>query len=227
MAMRHSRRAVFGGAVAALAVMTALSAAIGAAAPALIPAAWTHFAAVGLFLFFGAKTLWGALRGGGGGEGGGEGGEPSELEEVERELADGRASRDRLSAYRGASPTASKRGGRGGAGKGKAKDAGGGLMWRLGHLAALLVSPAFLNALSLTFVAEWGDRSQIATIGLAASSSALGVTLGAILGHAACTAAAVIGGRHLARHIDERTVALAGGALFLVFGLHALWEGPQ
>lgn len=46
----------------------------------------------------------------------------------------------------------------------------------------------FINAFTLTFLAEWGDRSQIATIGLAASSDVVGVTVGSIIGHAACTA---------------------------------------
>jgi hypothetical protein len=66
----------------------------------------------------------------------------------------------------------------------------------------------FFNAFILTFLAEWGDRSQIATIGLAASQDVVGVTLGSVIGHAACTAAAVLGGRHLAAHINERTVGV-------------------
>eukprot|EP01026_Neomeris_dumetosa_P003599 TRINITY_DN10972_c0_g1_i1.p3 TRINITY_DN10972_c0_g1~~TRINITY_DN10972_c0_g1_i1.p3 ORF type:complete len:157 (-),score=23.48 TRINITY_DN10972_c0_g1_i1:426-896(-) len=91
----------------------------------------------------------------------------------------------------------------------------------------VLFSPIFLKAFSLTFLAEWGDRSQIATIGLATQDDVWGVTLGGILGHCICTGAAVIGGRHLALHINERTVLIVGGVLFLVFGVIAVFEGIQ
>lgn len=65
---------------------------------------------------------------------------------------------------------------------------------------------------------------QIATIGLAASTDVVGVTIGGILGHAICTGAAVIGGRQLSAHIDERMLSILGGLLFIAFGLHAVWE---
>ena len=44
-----------------------------------------------------------------------------------------------------------------------------------------------------------------------------GVTVGAILGHSICTGVAVVGGALLARRISQRTVAVAGGTLFLIF----------
>lgn len=44
MAMTFSRLAVFGGAIAALAVMTVLSAVVGFALPTLLPKAYTHYA---------------------------------------------------------------------------------------------------------------------------------------------------------------------------------------
>lgn len=46
---------------------------------------------------------------------------------------------------------------------------------------------------------------------LAASEDPIGVTLGGILGHMVCTGAAVLGGRHLATHIDEKSVGVRAG----------------
>merc|ERR1719487_1697761 len=66
------------------------------------------------------------------------------------------------------------------------------------------------KALGLTFVAEWGDRSQIATIALAAAKdSVFGVTMGGVTGHFCCTGLAVLGGRFLAASISERVVLVA------------------
>ncbi|HBE59050.1 MAG TPA: hypothetical protein DEG17_09745 [Cyanobacteria bacterium UBA11149] len=87
------------------------------------------------------------------------------------------------------------------------------------HLAIL--SQAFI----MTFLAEWGDRTQISTIALAASYQPLGVTIGAILGHSICTAIAVIGGKLIAGKISERVVTAIGGVLFLIFGAVAIAEG--
>ena len=83
----------------------------------------------------------------------------------------------------------------------------------------VLLSPIFLRAFSLTFFAEWGDRSQIATIALAAAKNIYGVTLGGISGHTICTSLAVLGGRLLATRISERAVALIGGCLFVLFAI--------
>ena len=44
--------------------------------------------------------------------------------------------------------------------------------------------------------------------GLAASIDMVGVSLGGILGHAICTGVAVLGGRQMAAHIREKTVAV-------------------
>ncbi|VDM85970.1 unnamed protein product, partial [Strongylus vulgaris] len=49
------------------------------------------------------------------------------------------------------------------------------------------VSRIFIEAFTMTFVAEWGDRSQLTTIILAARENIAGVIGGGILGHAICT----------------------------------------
>jgi putative Ca2+/H+ antiporter (TMEM165/GDT1 family) len=82
-----------------------------------------------------------------------------------------------------------------------------------------------LESFILTFLAEWGDRTQMATITLAASENPIGVTLGAILGHTLCALIAVLGGSLIAGRVSERTITAIGGLLFLVFGVVTLWEG--
>lgn len=66
---------------------------------------------------------------------------------------------------------------------------------------------------------------QIATIGLAAATDVVGVTLGGLLGHGICTGAAVLGGRQLSKYVSERAIGVLGGLLFLLFALHAFWTG--
>mmetsp|Transcript_130279 Transcript_130279/g.324855 ORF Transcript_130279/g.324855 Transcript_130279/m.324855 type:complete len:234 (+) Transcript_130279:107-808(+) len=83
------------------------------------------------------------------------------------------------------------------------------------------------QALTLTFLAEWGDRSQISTIALAAAKEPLGVMLGGAVGHCCCTSLAVLGGKYLATSISERAVVAAGGLLFLVFAVHGVFAGPN
>ncbi|KAL2905034.1 GDT1-like protein 5 [Bienertia sinuspersici] len=84
-----------------------------------------------------------------------------------------------------------------------------------------LFSPILLKAFSITFFGEWGDKSQLATIGLAANENPFGVVLGGILGQTLCTIAAVVGGKSLASQISEKMVALFGGVLFIIFGIQS------
>ncbi|KAE9036405.1 hypothetical protein PR001_g8844 [Phytophthora rubi] len=130
-------------------------------------------------------------------------GPSDELTEVEEELM-GKKDEDAVQADRHVEE-----------GLGKAESATDGLM------------KVFSQTFLMTFLAEWGDRSQIATVTLSATKDAFGVTLGAILGHSMCTGIAVIGGKFLATRISERTVTLIGGALFVMFALHSFVTGPS
>ncbi|KAI5648948.1 hypothetical protein M9H77_34953 [Catharanthus roseus] len=87
-------------------------------------------------------------------------------------------------------------------------------------------TPIFLESFILTFLAEWGDRSQIATIALATHKNAVGVAVGATIGHTICTSLAVVGGSMLASKISQRTVATVGGLLFLGFSLSSYFYPP-
>ncbi|KAJ4721518.1 GDT1-like protein [Melia azedarach] len=87
-------------------------------------------------------------------------------------------------------------------------------------------TPIFLESFILTFLAEWGDRSQIATIALATHKNAVGVAVGATIGHTICTSLAVVGGSMLASKISQRTVATIGGLLFLGFSMSSYFYPP-
>ncbi|XP_053980078.1 transmembrane protein 165 isoform X2 [Hylaeus volcanicus] len=73
---------------------------------------------------------------------------------------------------------------------------------------------------------EWGDRSQLTTIILAAREDVYGVIVGGVLGHSFCTGLAVLGGRMIAQKISVRTVTIIGGLVFLLFALTALFISP-
>ena len=202
LAMSNGRMIVYLGAMSALAVMHVLSSIMGYALPNILPRAYTHFASACLFVYFGFKLLRDAY------EMKGEG--PSEeLQEVEEELI-------------------SKKEGEG-AGHGDEEvgsDSAPAGTTKVFASQSKAEWAVFTQAFTLTFLAEWGDRSQIATIALAASKNVMGVILGGLLGHAFCTGLAVIGGRLLAAKISERTVAVVGGLLFIVFAVHSFMTGP-
>lgn len=72
------------------------------------------------------------------------------------------------------------------------------------NLCSFLLSPAWVQTFVMTFLGEWGDRSQIATIAMAAGQDYWYITGGAIIGHGVCTAAAVLGGRAIAGKVSMR-----------------------
>ena len=185
LAMRHSRRLVFVGVLAALAAMTLLSVMLGQIV-SLLPKHYIHFGEISLFIGFGLKLIYDACR----------------------------------------MPVKSENTGAKEAACAVAQQSEGGTItmpakaWSTSPNLAILI-----QSFVMTFLAEWGDRTQISTIALAASYQPFGVTTGAILGHGICTAIAVIGGRLIAGRISERVVTAIGGLLFLIFGYVAILEG--
>ena len=67
-----------------------------------------------------------------------------------------------------------------------------------------LTSPVFAQAFVLTFLGEWGDRSQVTTIAMAGAHSVPVIAFGTIVGHGLCTFGAVMGGRYLSTKISVK-----------------------
>jgi putative Ca2+/H+ antiporter (TMEM165/GDT1 family) len=177
MAMRHPRIVVFAGAFASLVVMSILSAAMGHILPTLIPKRWTQLAAGVLFIVFGVKLFREGL-----GMASGNEKVLEEMREAEEEINEDVAVREgtgRVTADGEVIPLEEiEAGGPVDDGDGdapstpKAPRAPSALKGRLEgirNLCSFLLGPVFVQVFVLTFLGEWGDRSQIATIMLAAA----------------------------------------------------------
>lgn len=80
---------------------------------------------------------------------------------------------------------------------------------------------------SLIFVAEWCDRSMLATMALASGGNTVAVIGGATFANVVCTGFAVGAATVIASKISERMVALVGGILFEFFAVFTYLEGPE
>ncbi|XP_035451934.1 transmembrane protein 165 isoform X3 [Spodoptera frugiperda] len=248
MAMKHPRIIVFAGAISALVFMTILSAAFGWIAT-VIPRVYTYYASAVLFAIFGIKMLRDGWK-----MDPNEGQE--ELEEVQSELKrreDQEAQKERSNSPDATSvvtsgtqsprpPTPEVERGRVSPAEPVAGSSAQSEPLREEKEETLdmleqgqvenrrrkrnAVLKVLLQAASLTFLAEWGDRSQLATVVLATREHAVGVVVGGSLGHALCTGLAVIGGRMVAAKISVRTVTIIGGLVFLFFAVSAFFIGP-
>ncbi|KIY65874.1 UPF0016-domain-containing protein [Cylindrobasidium torrendii FP15055 ss-10] len=211
LAMRHPRMTVFVGAFASLICMSILSAALGHVLPHFIPRLWTQALAGVLFIGFGSRMLMEARA--------------MKNDEIDEEMREAEADIDGLDIganslkgaeagyldystekeaepeYRPARPSCAP------------------FSERARDLFSLCFGAVFVETFILTFVAEWGDRSQIATIALGSAHSMWVVSAGTIMGHACCSALAVVCGRWLSARISLKQITLSGACLFLVFGV--------
>ncbi|KAK4242035.1 hypothetical protein C8A03DRAFT_29778 [Achaetomium macrosporum] len=240
MAMKHDRLVVFTAAFSALITMTLLSAVLGHAVPTLIPKRVTTFLAAVLFLVFGARLLREGLAMSP------DEGVSAEMQEVEQELEEkenlarkegrmgshvspyalemGLGNRKPRSKSRFPTPARSPSSSPEGRSPSPRPGALVGFLSGLNNLLSLLLSPAWVQTFVMTFLGEWGDRSQIATIAMAAGQDYWWVTLGAVLGHGCCTGVAVIGGRAIAGKVSLKVVTVGGAIAFLFFGFIYLFE---
>ncbi len=82
----------------------------------------------------------------------------------------------------------------------------------------------FATVFATVFLAELGDKTQLATLLFAADSAAprMTVFLAAALALVATTAIGVLAGGFLSRQISERALAIVAGAGFIVIGVWTL-----
>lgn len=81
----------------------------------------------------------------------------------------------------------------------------------------------FFEVATLIFLAEWGDRSMLATIALGAAQNPVGVAVGAIAGHTIATGIAVVGGALASKYVSEKMVNITSGLLFLLFAVATVY----
>lgn len=214
LAMKNSRTVVFVASMLALGIMTILASALGVAAN-IIPKSYIHYASVILFILFGLKML--------------KEGYDMSSDEAQEEINAVESSLEKREHINengarlpnGTSPVRSY----------TTEDPETGVICSIPEVPfttkvrrkfLALVSLAFIQTFTMIFIAEWGDRSQISTLVLAARENFVSVTLGALLGHFLCTGLAVLGGRFIATKISVKTVTIVGGFVFLIFAAVSL-----
>jgi putative Ca2+/H+ antiporter (TMEM165/GDT1 family) len=88
---------------------------------------------------------------------------------------------------------------------------------RSGRRSVLAVAGAFA-------LAEFGDKTQLATLTLASTRTPLGVWLGATFGMSAANLLGLGIGLLLGKHLPERTFRIVASVLFFLFGAVLLWQ---
>ncbi|CCF59858.1 hypothetical protein KAFR_0I00770 [Kazachstania africana CBS 2517] len=212
MAMRHPRWVVFSSAASSLIVMTVLSGVVGHTFVSFIPQRYTSFAAGILFLLFGYKLTMEGL------EMSKDAGVEEEMAEVEEEIAikDMNKGMNDIEAGGAVSDKMAKN-----------QSVVNMTLQKINNLASLVFSPVWIQIFAMVFLGEFGDRSQISIIAMASDNNYWYTIFGGVVGHAICTAFAVIGGRFIATKISMRTVTLGGAFFFFIFALVYIWDAFQ
>ncbi|KAH0826057.1 hypothetical protein J3R83DRAFT_2819 [Lanmaoa asiatica] len=219
LAMRHPRFVVFAGAFSSLLLMSLLSAEMGHLLPKLVPKEWIQIAAGVLFLVFGSKMIMEAREMQSGSEKMQE-----EMRETAEEIETDAAEMGTTESNGYSIPLERLEEGEARAPAPPRKATKSNITDGTRNFCNLVLGPVFAQSFLLTFLGEWGDRSQFATIALGATHNVYLVTLGTVIGHTACTSLAVIAGRYISTKVSVKHVTLGGAMLFLIFGVIYLYE---
>jgi len=238
LAMQNNKLTVFLAAISALAAMTILSALLGFVVTQFIPRMYTYYACTAIMFLFGLKMLWDAWKM-----------DDNEVQETQREVEEEIARRGSIS-----SGSLSQQEGDGDAeasqpmqSSQETRDMEDGLSTVKSDVQPKTskisfqtkirenswfgkkcwkIFKIFTNTFGMTFLAEWGDRSQLATIVLAGINDVSGVCVGGVLGHFICTGLAVLCGALIGKKISVRKVTVLGALVFIGFAIASLFIDP-
>ena len=84
----------------------------------------------------------------------------------------------------------------------------------------------FVAVFGTVFLAELGDKTQLATLLFAANQSAglLTVFFAASLALVGSTSLAVVGGALISQYVDTRILSYAAGVGFILIGIWTVWR---
>ena len=82
----------------------------------------------------------------------------------------------------------------------------------------------FLTTLTLIFLAEFGDKTQLAVAGMGSTAEALPVWVGATLALACTSAAGIYAGRRLLNRLPLAWIHRISGVFFLILAGLAFWR---
>jgi putative Ca2+/H+ antiporter (TMEM165/GDT1 family) len=196
MALKYDKTIVFCGCFSALLAHTIIAAIFGYTIARVVPVTFLHFGAAALYAFF-AVLFWQDYL---------NADEDSDIiaagkEEAAEDCAGDADAADSYGATEGSKQTATKSG-------------------------TTRMLKIFSTCFMAMFIAEWGDRTQIAMIGQHASQPLIPVCIGSALAFLLLTLSAVIVGQLLANtKLSEKMVHLVSALSFAVFAFLSLQDG--
>ena len=85
----------------------------------------------------------------------------------------------------------------------------------------------FFTTFLLLFVAEFGDKTQIAVAGLASTFQPIAVWIGATAALIAVSGIGVWAGRTILQRVSKKRINRYSGSLFLLFSIVAAWKAVE
>lgn len=199
MAMRHEKNTVFWGCFAGLAVHVLIAAAFGYSISHLLAPSTLNFMAAALYAIFTVLYAW-------------------DWYTTEAESDVMAAGKDEVNEALDAEASSEY-------GAAQTKDTKSN---KVSTMSWLQVRRVFMQCFMAVFIAEWGDRTQMAMIGIHASKPLVPVMLGSTLAFGLLTLSAVIVGMFLGdKTLSESTVKAVCAASFAIFTVIAVRDGIQ